>query len=123
MYEDLINQDTEWQLDEGALKILNDLQWQAILSFTIYLDTPIFGEHGYDEARQYILLILSVLRDIKSGKHSDDFDSIGKLEVQLENWEQFYENYYEGGDTRSPIQQEVDDILIQAELREDEDGE
>jgi len=134
MFNDLILTTKEWELDEGALKILEDLQWSAVLSFTIFLDQPIYGEHGYEEARQYILLILSVIRDIKSGKHSDDMDCIEALEAQLEQWEDFYNNYgdYEYEEDEeieekpcgNSLMEQVNDICIQASLRDEaEDGE
>jgi hypothetical protein len=121
LFEDLTKTtETKEQYEEAKREYLDNLQWQAVLTFTLYLDEPEHGNHGYDEARDYILLILSCITDIKSGKHSDDYDydSIDKLEAQLERWEEFYNSYFDDEedeeDCNKSLMEQVDEIMIQA---------
>jgi hypothetical protein len=135
MFNDLIVTSKEWKPDAEALKILEDLKWEATLAFTLYLDTPNHEEHYEKEALQYILLILAVMKDIETGERSDDMDYMWKLEAQLEQWEYFYNSFSEDYEYEedeeieekpcgNPLMKEVDEIMIQASLRDEaEDGE
>ena len=127
MFNDLFLEKTEeWKPNAEQQQFLDDLKWQAILTFTLYLDTPEHENHCKQEALHYILLVLTVMQDIKEGDHPEDIDSIDTLEDQFEQWEYFYNTFdeYENKKRRSDLQKEVNDIFIEVSLKEGgEDGE
>lgn len=93
MYEDLIKQDENWKPTTEQQTKLDNLKWQASLSFCLHLDTPDHDLHSEKEAHDYILLLLTVLQDIKEGDHQEDKHSIEKLENLFDEWETFYHSF------------------------------
>jgi hypothetical protein len=122
MFDDIIQQKKEWAPNKEQKEYLDNLKWQALLTFTLYLDIPDKEEHFYNESVDYILLILQVMKSIKDGGHPNDYDSIERLEYKLELWEEFENTYYdtdEDEEEKEDVMKEVENIMIEASLRPD----